>query len=117
MVCARLITPTNPGGDLDINYLEMAGKLLAWPVLEGIVGTKNLHYKHVGLFSDNMAEVSWKQREAAKKSASEVRLLIVLALRQQMARVSPLVSAQLAEYLNVLGDIPSCSFGYSNQWY
>ena len=37
----------NPGGGLDINYLEMARKLLAWIVLEGIVGTKNLRYKHV----------------------------------------------------------------------
>ena len=36
---ARLITPTNPGGGLDINYIEMAGKLLAWLVSEGIVGT------------------------------------------------------------------------------
>ena len=50
-----LITPTKPGEDLDINDLEMAGKLLAWLVLEGIVGTKNLRYKHVGLFSDNTA--------------------------------------------------------------
>ena len=57
---ARLITPTNPGGGLDINDLEIARKLLAWLVLEGIVGTKNLRYKHVGLFSDNMAAVSWK---------------------------------------------------------
>ena len=70
MVCARLITPTNPGGDLDINYLEMAGKLLAWPVLEGIVGTKNLRYKHVGLLSNDTAAVSWKQR-GAKKSLQQ----------------------------------------------
>ena len=47
--------PTNPGGGLDINDLEMAGKILAWIVLEVIVGTKNLRYKHVGLFSDNTA--------------------------------------------------------------
>ena len=39
---ARMITPTNPGGDLDINNLEIIGKLLAWLVLEGIVGTKDL---------------------------------------------------------------------------
>ena len=36
---ARLVTPKNPGGGLDIKYLEMARKLLAWIVLEGIVGT------------------------------------------------------------------------------
>ena len=39
-----MITPTNPGGDLDINDMEMAGKLLAWLALEGIVGTENLCY-------------------------------------------------------------------------
>ena len=63
---ARLITLTNPGGDLDINDLEMAGKLLSWPVLEGIVGTENLCFKHVGLFSDNTAVVLWTQRGASK---------------------------------------------------
>ena len=56
---ARLITTINPGGDLDINDLEMSVNLLTWLVLEGIVGTKNLRYKHVGLFSDNTAAVLW----------------------------------------------------------
>ena len=53
----RLITLTNPGEDLDINDLEIEGKLLAWLVLEGIVGTENLCYKHVGLFIDDMTAV------------------------------------------------------------
>ena len=85
---ARLITPTNPGGGLDINDMEMVGKPLAWLVLEEIVGTKNLCYKHVGLF-DNIAEVLWTQRGAEKKSAAAGHLLIVLALRQRVARTSP----------------------------
>ena len=85
---ARLITPTNPRGGLDLNDLEMVGKPLAWLVLEEIVGTKNLCYKHVGLF-DNIAEVLWIQRGAEKKSAAAGHLLIVLALRQQVARTSP----------------------------
>ena len=42
---AGMITPTNPGGDLDINDMEITGKLLAWLALEGIVGTENLGYK------------------------------------------------------------------------
>ena len=63
---ARLITPTNPGGGLDINNLQMKGKLLSWLVLEGIVGTKNLCYKHVGRFSNKIAAVLWTQRGAAK---------------------------------------------------
>ena len=83
---ARLITPTNPEGYLDMNDLEMAGKLLAWLVLGGIVGTKNLRHKPVGLFSDNTAAVSCTQRGAAKHSAAEGRLPRVLALRKQVAR-------------------------------
>ena len=113
----RLITQTNPSGDLDINDLEMAGKLLAWLVLEGIVGTETLRYKNVGLFSDNTAAVSWTIRGASKKSAAAGRLLRVLALRQRVARASPLVVAHVAGELNVLGDIPSRSFGYKKAWH
>ena len=60
----RLVMPTNPGGKFDINDLEISGKLLEWIVLEVIIGTKNLCYKHVGLFSNNTAAVFWTQREA-----------------------------------------------------
>ena len=84
-------------------------------MLEGIVGTENLHYKHVVLFSDNMAAVLWTQIGAAKKSALVGRLLRVLDLRQRVARASPVVAAHVAGYLNVLGDISSRSFGYSKQ--
>ena len=90
---------------------------MAWLVLEVIVGTKNLRYKHVGLFSNNTAAVAWTQRVAAKKSAAAVRLLRVLALRQRLARSSPLVAAHMEVDLNVLGDISYCSFGYSKQWH
>ena len=51
---------------MDIKYLEMAGKLLVWIVLEGIVGSKNLRYKHIGLFSENKAAVTWTQRGQQK---------------------------------------------------
>ena len=112
---ARLITPENPGGDLDINYLKMAQKLLAWLVLEEIVVTENLLYKHVGFFSNNTSVVSWKKRGPAKKSAAAGCLIRVSALRQRVARALPLVAAHLAVYLNVLGSIPYCSFAYSKQ--
>ena len=54
---ARLVTSKNPGGDLDINDIEISGKLLAWIMLEGIIGTENLRYKHIGFFSDNTTSV------------------------------------------------------------
>ena len=114
---AMLVTPKNPGEDLDINYLEMAGKLLAWLVLEGIFGTENLRYKYVGLFSDNTAAVSWTQRGVSKNSTAAGHLLRVSDLWQRVARASPLVAAHVAGDLNVLGDILSRSFGYSKQWH
>ena len=85
--------------------------------MEGVVGTKNLRYKHVSLFSDNTVEVSWKQRGAAKKSAVAERLIIVLSLRQIVARASLLVAAHVAGDLNGLVNIPSRLFGYSKQWH
>ena len=66
---ASLTTPIKPGGGLYINDIEMAVNLLAWIVLEGIVGTENLHYTYVGLFSDNTTTVSWTQIGAAKNYA------------------------------------------------
>ena len=62
----RLITTTNTGGGLNINYLEMVGNLLAWIVSEVIVGNKNLCYEHVDLFSNNKAAVLWTQIRAEK---------------------------------------------------
>ena len=52
-----------------------------------------------------------------KKSVAVGRLLKVLALQQRLARASPLVADHVAGNLNVLGHIPSCSFGYSKQWH
>ena len=100
---------------MDINDLEMAGKIWAWLVLERIVGTENLHYEHISLFRNNTAAVSWTQRGAAKKSAAAGSLLRFLALRQRVARSSPLVAAHVSGDLNVIGNIPSRSFGYSKQ--
>ena len=97
--------------------MEMAGKLLAWLVLEGIVGTKNLHYKHIGLFSDNMAAVSWTQMGTAKNSASAGCLHRVLDFRKRVARASQLVATHVAGDLNVIGGIPYRSFGYYKQWH
>ena len=81
--------------------------------MEVIVGTKNLCYKHVGLFSKNTAAVLWTQRGAAKKSAAAGRLLRVLAMWKLAARVSQLVAVHVGGDLNVIGDIPFFSFGYS----
>ena len=80
-------------------------------MLERILGTGNLRYQHVGFSSDNMAAVLWTERGASKNSAAAGRLIIVIALRQRVARVSPLVAAHGAGYLNVISNIPLRSFG------
>ena len=85
-------------------------------MLEGIICTRTLCYKHIGLFSNNTAEVLWKQRGAAKNSAEAGRLLRVLALQKRVARASLLVAEYVEGELNVLGDIPSLSFVYSKTW-
>ena len=95
----------------------MSGKLLAWLMLEGIVGTKNLRYKHVGLFRYNRAAELWTQTGAAKKYAAVGHLLRFLALRKLVARASQSVADHVAGYLNVLGDIIYRSFSYSKQWH
>ena len=78
-----------------------------WLGLEGIIDTETIRYKHVGLFSDNTAAVSWTIRGVSKKSATAGLLLQVLAFRKRLARASPLVVAHVAGELNILGDIPS----------
>ena len=114
---ARLVTPKKPVGDLDKNDLEISVKILEWLVLKGIVRTKNLRYKHIGLFRDNMAAVSSAQREVERDSASSGRIIRVLALRQQVARASPLVVALVKGDLNVLGGIPSRSFANNSEFF
>ena len=64
-----------------------------------------------------MTAVLWTQRGVAKKSTATGRLLRILDLRKQVARVSLLVAAHVAGCLNVLDNIPSRSFGYSKQWH
>ena len=93
----------------------MTGKLLAWLVLEGISGTENLRYKHIGLFSGNTAAVLLTHR--GEKYVAAGRLLRVLALWQQVARALPLLDVHVAGDLNVLHDISYCSFGYYKQWH
>ena len=56
-------------------------------------------------------------KRGGKKSAASGRLIKVLDLQQKVPRASPVVAAHVAGDLNVLGDIPSNSFGYSKKWH
>ena len=87
------------------------------PFVGSIHWHQNLRYQNVGLFSDNRAELQRRQKWVKKMFAAAGRLLIVLDLRQKLARMSRLVATHVAGDMNVLGDIPPCSFGYSKQWH
>ena len=111
-----MVTPKKPVGDLDTKDLEISVKILEWLVLEGIVRTKNLRYKHIGLFSDNTAAVLSTQRGVENSSASSGRIIRVLVFLQQVARASPLVAGLVKGDLNVLGGIPSRSFANNSEF-
>ncbi len=58
--------------------LEMAGVLLLWLVMEGVVG--DLMEKKVALFSDNDPTVSWVKWLASWHSSIAAQLVHALAL-------------------------------------
>ena len=105
----------NPMGDLDINDLEMAGKVLVWLVLEDLV--PNLQHAHVGIFSNCMATVPWTKRGASWSSNVSGKLLQVLGLWQQLNRSSLIVTEHLPGILNVLGDIQSRLYVKKKKWH
>ena len=78
---------------------------------------KKIRYKHAGLFSGNTSSVLWTKKGGRKKSSAKGRLIRVLALRQRLAKSSPLLDVHVAADMNMIGDISSCSFGCSKQWY
>lgn len=114
-IVARLVTDRNPDGDITNSDLEMAAEVLGWLVLEACTDT--LHWKHVGVCSDNSPTVAWTARWASKRSSVANRLLRVLAIRHRVQRASPLVARHIAGEENQLGDIPSRSFGYKAEWH
>jgi hypothetical protein len=53
-------------GSITNSYLEMAGLLLLWLVIEGVCGI--LVEKRVALFSNNTPTVAWVSHLASQKS-------------------------------------------------
>ena len=99
------------------NDKEMAGKLLAWLILEGIVGTKKFAINMLASSAVTRHQCCGQKRGGRKKSSAKGRLIRVLALRQRLAKSSPLLDVHVAADMNMIGDISSCSFGCSKQWY
>jgi hypothetical protein len=105
----RLVSDSNPTGDITNSDLEMAGVLLQWLILEQIT-TESLQHKHVGIFSDNTPTVAWASRLHSSKSKIAGHLLRALAIRQHINRVSPLTTISIAGEDNNMADIASRSF-------
>ena len=77
---------------ISISELEMAAHLVQFIILEYIVPLK---YKSVGIFSDNTPTVSWATKLCAKNSMLAGRLSRALALRNNMTKAAPVVTASI----------------------
>jgi hypothetical protein len=90
----RLVSHSNPTGDITNSDLEMAGVLLQWLVLEQ-VAPASLEHKHIGIFSDNMPTVAWATCLHSSRSKVAGHLLHALAIHQHAHRASPFSLYQL----------------------
>ena len=86
---------------ISISELEMAAHLVQFIILEYIVPLK---YKSVGIFSDNTPTVSWATKLCAKNSMLAGRLLRALALRNNITKASPVVTASIPGKNNIRAD-------------
>jgi hypothetical protein len=104
----RLVSWSNPKGDLTINDLEMAGLLLQCLVLELFV---DLKHEHVAAWCDNTSAVSWARRMTSSKSRIGHRLVRALMMLVNVNEASPLVTVSIQGCRNDMADVASQSFG------
>ena len=104
----RLVSPSNPTGDLTINDLEFAGLLLQYLVLEEL--QPDLAGKHAIAWCDNTSTVSWAKRLSCTRSLVGQRLLRALSIRHLVTRSSPLAPWSIAGANNLMADLASRSF-------
>ena len=70
-------------------------------------------HKNIAQFCNNTPTVSWSIKLTASKSSTAGHLLRALALRQHIHRSSPLLATSIAGENNIMVDIASCSFQWS----
>jgi hypothetical protein len=100
----RLVSWSNPNGDITNSDLEMAAHLMQWLALEL---THDVRHQHAAIASDNTATVAWARRLDSKRSHVAKRLLRVLAVRQRVCRASPLLTISIAGKDNDMADAAS----------
>ena len=69
----------NPDGPISNSDLVLAGLLICWLVMEEVALC--LRHKHMSLYRDNSAAISWVLRMATRSSKVAGPLLMALALR------------------------------------
>jgi hypothetical protein len=104
----RLVTDTNPKGDISMNDLELAGIILTFLAVE--LTTPNIQHKHIGTYCDNTSAVSWANKLRTSKSIPAARLLRMLGLRLMATSASSLTTLNIPGTDNEMADISSRTF-------
>jgi hypothetical protein len=104
----RILTPSNPTGDLTINDLELAGMIFGWLILESTL--PDLKHQHVGIFCDNTSATQWAYKLRTSASMPAARLLRMLSMRIHAREASSLTPLSIPGVENEMSDIFSCVF-------
>jgi hypothetical protein len=110
-VPARLVSSSNPTGDVTNSELELAATIAQFDVLAQAVDIRS-HTIHN--LSDNSATVAWQRKGAASTSGPVAYLLRLHALHQRHHRYIPLHDF-IAGVSNVLADQCSRLFNLTDQ--
>ena len=97
------------------SYLEMAGLLMLWLVMEEFF--PRLRAAYVVLFSDNSPTIGWVKRLAVRGQLVAMQLVQELTLRLKKSGASPLMPFHIAGKENSMTDIPSRLFGSNIYWF
>jgi hypothetical protein len=108
---SRVVSFSNPTGDITNSDLEMAGLLAEFIVLEHIAPLK---FAHTAAWCDNTPTVSWANKMSSSKSMVAARLVRALAVRLHTNQASPLHTWSIAGVLNKMADTASRIFNKQN---
>jgi hypothetical protein len=106
-IISRLMSSSNPMGDLTINNLEMAALLLHQLMLEQLV---DLKHQYTASWIDNKSTVSWIAKLTFKQSKVGQWLVCALALQHCTTQSFPLAPLMIAGLRNLMANLASRSF-------
>ena len=97
------------------SYLEMAGLLMLWLVIEEVC--PKLRAAYVAFFRDSSHTIGWVKLFAERVSLVAMQLVRALTLQFKNAGASPLTPLHISGEENAMTDIPSRSFGSNLAWF